>query len=40
MDKVTTVGLDLAKQLMAVHAVDGRGQVVLRKVVRPHRQAR
>jgi len=34
MDKITTVGLDLAKQLIAMHAVDARGQVVLRKVLR------
>jgi len=34
MEKITTVGLDLAKQVMAVHAVDARGQAVLRKVVR------
>jgi transposase len=34
MDKVTTVGLDLAKQLIAMHAVDARGQVVMRKVLR------
>ena len=34
MDKITTVGLDLAKQSVAVHAVDGRAQVVMRKVLR------
>jgi len=34
MDKITTVGLDLAKQLIAMHAVDARGQVVMRKVLR------
>jgi transposase len=34
MEKITTVGLDLAKQVMAVHAVDARGQAVLRKVLR------
>jgi transposase len=34
MDKITTVGLDLAKQVMAVHAVDARGLAVLRKVLR------
>ena len=34
MEKITTVGLDLAKQVMAVHAVDGRGMLVMRKVLR------
>jgi transposase len=34
MDKITTVGLDLAKQVMAVHAVGAEGRLVLRKVFR------
>src|SRR3981189_2293703 len=34
MDKITTVGLDLAKQLIAMHAVDARGMFVLRKGLR------
>lgn len=34
MEKITTVGLDLAKQVIAVHAVDARGLVVVRKVLR------
>lgn len=34
MEKITTVGLDLAKQVMAVHAVGSEGRMVLRKVVR------
>jgi transposase len=34
MDKITTVGLDLAKQWIAIHAVDARGMMVLRKVLR------
>src|SRR2546423_4038622 len=34
MVKISTVGLDFAKQLIAMHAVDARGQVVLRKVLR------
>jgi transposase len=34
MEKITTVGLDLAKQVMAVHAVSPDGRMVLRKVVR------
>jgi transposase len=34
MSEITTVGLDLAKQVFQVHAVDGAGQVVLRKALR------
>ena len=34
MDKITTVGLDLAKQVIVVHALDDRGSRVLRKVLR------
>ena len=34
MDKITTVGLDLAKQVMAVHGVDAAGPLVARKVLR------
>jgi hypothetical protein len=34
MDKITTVGLDLAKQWIAMHAVDARGMLVLRTVLR------
>ncbi len=34
MDKITTVGVDLAKQVMAVHAVGADGRMVLRKVLR------
>jgi transposase len=37
MDKITSVGLDLAKQIIQVHAVDGAGRVVLRKAVRRER---
>ena len=33
MDKITTVGIDLAKNVFSVHAVDERGRVVLRKTV-------
>ena len=29
--KVTTLGIDLAKNIFRIHAVDGRGAVVLRK---------
>ena len=31
MGEITTVGLDLAKQVFQVHAVDAAGQVVLRE---------
>ena len=34
MEKITTVGLDLAKQVMAVHGVGAEGRMVLRKVLR------
>ena len=37
MDKITTVGLDLAKQVIQVHAIDAAGRVVLRKTVRRER---
>src|SRR6188508_505077 len=32
--KITTVGIDLAKNVFQVHAVDERGTVVLRKQLR------
>ena len=31
---ITTVGLDLAKSVFQVHAVDGAGRVVARKALR------
>src|SRR6266849_1068917 len=34
MDKITTAGIDLAKRVFALHAVDAAGRVVLRKTVR------
>jgi transposase len=34
MEKVTTVGIDLAKRVFALHGVDGIGRVVLRRTVR------
>jgi transposase len=34
MKKITTVGLDLAKQVMAVCAMDAEGRIVMRKVLR------
>ncbi|MER5174044.1 IS110 family transposase, partial [Thioclava sp. CPCC 100088] len=34
MSEITTVGLDLAKNVFQVHGADARGQVVLRKKLR------
>lgn len=36
MEKITTVGIDLAKRVFALHGVDAQGRVVLRKTV--HRE--
>ena len=37
--KITTIGLDLAKNVMQVHGVDEQGKVVLKKQLRRHRVA-
>ena len=34
MNKITTVGVDLAKSVFSVHGVDADGRTVLRKTVR------
>ena len=34
MEKITTVGIDLAKNVFSLHAVDGAGRVVLRRTLR------
>ena len=34
METITTVGIDLAKNVFQVHAVDAQGQVVVSKAVR------
>jgi transposase len=34
MGEITTVGLDLAKSVFQVHAVDAEGRVVIRRQVR------
>lgn len=34
MEKITTVGIDLAKRVFVLHGVDGTGRVVFRKTVR------
>ena len=33
MDKITTLGIDLAKNVFSIHGVDERGKDVLRKTV-------
>ncbi|MGF6782161.1 transposase [Paraburkholderia sp. GAS334] len=37
MDKITRVGVDLAKNVMQVHAVDDAGRVVVRKAIARNR---
>ena len=39
MSNVTTVGIDLAKNVFSLHGVDGLGRVVLRRTVRRERLA-
>jgi len=34
MEKITTVGIDLAKNVFSLHGVDATGKVVLRRTVR------
>ena len=34
MEKITTVGIDLAKSVFSLHGVDGAGRVVLKRTVR------
>ncbi len=34
MDDITTIGLDIAKNVFQLHGVDAQGQVVLRKALR------
>jgi len=34
MEQITTVGIDLAKRVFALHGVDASGRVVLRRTVR------
>lgn len=34
MDKITTVGLDIAKSVFSLHGVDAQGRTILRKTVR------
>ena len=33
MSEITTVGIDLAKNVLSVHGVDARGKAVLRKTL-------
>ncbi len=37
MEKITTVGIDLAKSVFSLHGVDGAGRVVFKKTVRRDR---
>jgi len=37
--EITTIGVDLAKNVFQVHGVDGRGKVVLRKQLRREQMA-
>jgi transposase len=37
MEQITTVGIDLAKNVFSLHGVDGAGQAVLRRTVRRDR---
>jgi transposase len=39
MDKITTVGIDLAKNLFPRHEVDERGRVILARTVSPAKVA-
>lgn len=34
MDKITTIGLDIAKNVFQLHCVDENGKVVLRRSLR------
>ena len=34
MEQITTVGIDLAKRVFSLHAVDGAGRVMFRRTVR------
>src|ERR687891_2885336 len=34
VEQITTVGIDLAKRVFAVHGIDGSGRTVLRRTVR------
>jgi transposase len=35
MHTITTIGLDIAKSVFQVHGVDGGGQVVIRRQLKP-----
>ncbi len=37
MERITTIGLDIAKSTFQVHGVDGTGEVVLRRRLMPSR---
>ena len=37
MEKITTIGLDLAKSVFQVHGITGDGRVVVRRALRRSR---
>jgi transposase len=39
MEEITTLGIDLAKRVFALHGVNARGRIVLRRVCRRHELA-
>jgi len=38
--KITTIGIDLAKEVFQIHGVDSRGKVLLRKQLRRNEMAK
>jgi len=38
--KITTIGIDLAKEIFQIHCVDSRGKVLLRKQLRHNEMAK
>ena len=38
--KITTIGIDLAKEIFAIHGVDDKGHTVLRKLIKRHEMAK
>jgi transposase len=38
--KITTIGIDLAKEVFQIHGVDERGRIVLRKQLRRNKMTK
>jgi transposase len=38
--KITTIGIELSKEVFAVHGLDNKGQTVLRKLLKRHEMAK